>query len=790
MESIISLFLFKYASRAFTISELSEGINRDLNAITPIRLYEKPISNALNSSDATINIIKSEIPGEDDRYRIENTSEDNRRKIKAKFKDKINFLEEIGYHLVEILLDTNVGIQIPSFQQQLSNKLKVNIERDDLKVLLEKTLTGLITHNKSNSTYRLIKKSNYVIDCLNLNHLIRTQLDSGVSEIELLISNRKINNDLINRIKYRAEMFLESKHEYRDGQEELFANKSIISERIDSSDKSSIQEILGRYKTAINQHYMALEDRSMNLEARKTLILSFISERDIAKDEMFAWFSKNHESFKRYRNLLGEELYIEIYKYLENFTHKSSLIDKDIIEEINSDQVKEEQLIALINSTTCEDFKNEFPNLYELLPNSLFYSNIPTKEDFKANISNYEMRLEHAAIELDISVKEIKKAILCVKNDLDENSDWELIYNCFNRGIDEKDRSLSEAANMLMLYAKDPYSHFLSLLESAKDNISFEENPRFNDILTEVCRDNIVTPAERELVFEKAAKFGGINLDKVELYLNNEFRNYPSFILLINEICEDGIVTEKEMKFIEEKASTYRIPASILNQLIENSLFKVKVFEQLKTYSDFKEIVLIYLLSQVFKIDDEFSFSFNNYISELKENEIDYSSSLGINKKLFLEKLLKHLNKLIGFDFFVQDRNLFDLLINWNLTLTDFDFNKVNVKSKAGFDINSSESYKKNLNTAFNDEAIVINNSVYNILRKNMPIHPLFFYQYNSLKMQNEVVINIGHPYYSIESDFLIKNVACSFIHTKNTMTSREAEIFINRFHQNLNLIQ
>ena len=379
---------------------------------------------------------------------------------------------------------------------------------------------------------------------------------------------------------------------------------------------------------------------------------------------------------------------------------------------------------------------------------------------------------------------------MCVKNDLEENSDWEIIYKCFNRGIDEKDRSLSEAANMLMLYAKDPYSHFLSLLESAKDNISFEENPRFNDILTEVCRDNIVTPAERELVFEKAAKFGGINLDKVELYLNNEFRNYPSFILLINEICEDGIVTEKEMKFIEEKASTYRIPASILNQLIENSLFKIRVFEQLKTYSGFKEIVLIYLLSQVFKIDDEFSFSFNNYISELKENEVDYSSSLGINKKLFLEKLLKHLNKLIGFDFFVQDRNLFDLLINWNLTLTDFDFNKVNVKSKDSFDSNSSESYQKNLNAAFNDEAIVINNSVYNILRKNMPIHPLFFYQYNSLKMQNEVVINIGHPYYTIESDFLIKNVACSFIHTKNTMTSREAEIFINRFHQNLNLIQ
>lgn len=790
MENIISLFLCKYSPRAFTITELSEGINNDLSIITPIRLYDKPISNILNSNRAPIYIVKTEVFGQEDKYSVNDLGKVNLRELKSKFQAKIIYLEELGYILANIMLDTNLGIQVSSFQQQIADIIKIDIERDDLNILLHKTFKGFVYYNRSNLTFGLIYKKNPIIDRLDLNQVIRNGIDAGISEVELLISNRLINSEAIRRVKSGANIFFDTIDEkiIKNHSKEETNNQELFNQKgSDELQTPTIDELIEKYKIAINQWSLVLNNTALNLDQRKKTILTFIADKEIAKEAIQVWFSENHNLLNKYRNVLGEELYLEIYTYLEKFKHKSSETDKEIKDEIIETNTNE----GVLDSGYIINYKTEYPILFELLPKSLFYAQIPTKQELKTRISNYEMKLEHAAIEIGLNTKEIKKAIICIKNDLEDNNDWELIYKCINYDFDKLSPILTEAAKMLKIFAENPFGHFLSIIESTRENINFEENPRFNQILTEVCRDNFVTEAERELVFEKAAKFGGINLDKLELYLNNEFRNYPSFIVLIEEICEDGIVTDKELKFIEEKANTYRIPPTILSQLIATSLFKIKVFDSLKSNDDFKEIVIILLLSKAFKIGDDFSFSFNNYLSEIKDLEVDYSESLKIHKKIFLDKLLKYFNKLIELDIFDKDSNLFDLLNESNLSFIDFNFNGVQNKANRNFENSEVNLFgNKKMISAFNHETLLINNSIYNLIRKNMPIHPLFFYEYNKFKMQNEVIINIGHPMYKPELDVLIKQIACSLIHTKNTMTSREAEIFFNRFHQNLNLLQ
>jgi hypothetical protein len=671
VESLIALFLYKNSPKSYTLTELTNGINVDLADITCIRLYERPINNNLTSGKLPSYIKKTEAYGEPDRYCINNLANINQKDLLFRFSNKIDYLEKLGLILMNIMLDSNVGIQIPSFQLQIEEIINKEIERDDLNVLLRKTFEGHVLYNNSNLTFKLISKKNPIRDQLSLNETIKKGLQSGISEEELLISNKTITSDAIKKIKNRSALFCEKKNVIVK-QEYIEKVESPIEQNLSVK---SIDEYIERYKNAVNQHFLALQNKYISIEERKNLILSAVSEKQEAKEEIQVWFSQNTNALNRYRGVLGEELFIDVYKYIESRQSSSNELGKVTIDkptEIRLNEI-EKELIEDIDRVDY-DFKSEFPNLSKLLPKSLFFANIPTKEDFKTNIYNYEMRLEHAAIEIGISLKEIKKAILCVKNDLEDLNDWELIYRCFKLHINQDDYIFSEAGKMLKRFASNPFSNFLALLESAKENINFNDNPRFKEILTEVCRDNIVTDAERELVFEKAATFGGININKVELYLNNEFRNYPSFILLIDEICEDGIITQRERKFIEEKAKTYKISDEVLSRLLEIGLFKVKAFNKLKSNSDFKDIVVIYLISYSLNFDANFLLKINNEISNLYESVNCLEIDLQMMRNRFLIEFYSQIGLKLNLPLINSRIGFAELLKQLGIATIEFNF--------------------------------------------------------------------------------------------------------------------
>ena len=87
-------------------------------------------------------------------------------------------------------------------------------------------------------------------------------------------------------------------------------------------------------------------------------------------------------------------------------------------------------------------------------------------------------------------------------------------------------------------------------------------------------------------------------------------------------------------------------------------------------------------------------------------------------------------------------------------------------------------------------ETLIINDITYHIIFKNHPTLPLFYYEFNSSNGNKQIIINKGNTIFNEKNVEFIILFATTLFHTKNSMTSREAEIFINRFQQNINLIK
>lgn len=708
MESIISIYLYKHSPKAFTISKLSAGINRCLATVTPIRIYEKPISNALNAPNTLLNIKKTEAFGQEPEYSIPDTKEFNEEDLKNKFQDKINFLEEIGLFLYTTMSKTSVGIQLPVFQKQISKLTDIDIERDDLNVLLRETFRKHILYNSSLLTFKLIDKANPIIIQLKLNEIIRNGLETGLSQEELIISNRLVSENEIKKITNGGEVFLKFKEknaELKHPQDKNVVTKAIEIELIN---EHLIKLTIEKYHNANREWHLTVINRLIDFKERKKLILNFIEEKENAKEFLQVWFLNNYSSFQKFRNSLGNELFLDIYKYVESNKAETNklIIDAD-------DELPQTKVIFEDNVKVSQN-KNEYPTLSELLPKSLFFSHIPSKDFFKNNIGNYEIRLEQAAVNLNYNVKEIKKAVLCIKNDIEEDNDWELVYLLYKQDIEKNDNTLTEAGELLKRFSKNPFKHFLNLIESTKENINFLVNPRFNDILIEVCRDNLITDAEKEYVLEKASIIGGININEVELYLKNEFRNYPSFIVLIEEICEDGTITPLERKFIDEQAKLYRIPNKILDRLIEVGLFKVKVFNSLKTNANFREITLIYLIAYALNLGEEFLFSINNFVTNLHDKNENLHELLIVYKNQFLQKLFDLINIKLKFNFVNPDKGIYFILDGF-LSFEDFEFNNSTKKYNRNITIEIEKKLKKALEIDFiNRKLLFRNNSNFN----------------------------------------------------------------------------
>ena len=246
-------------------------------------------------------------------------------------------------------------------------------------------------------------------------------------------------------------------------------DKNVVTKAIEIEliNEHLIKLTIEKYHNANREWHLTVINRLIDFKERKKLILNFIEEKENAKEFLQVWFLNNYSSFQKFRNSLGNELFLDIYKYVESNKAETNklIIDAD-------DELPQTKVIFEDNVKVSQN-KNEYPTLSELLPKSLFFSHIPSKDFFKNNIGNYEIRLEQAAVNLNYNVKEIKKAVLCIKNDIEEDNDWELVYLLYKQDIEKNDNTLTEAGELLKRFSKNPFKHFLNLIESTKENINF-----------------------------------------------------------------------------------------------------------------------------------------------------------------------------------------------------------------------------------------------------------------------------------------------------------------------------
>lgn len=158
---------------------------------------------------------------------------------------------------------------------------------------------------------------------------------------------------------------------------------------------------------------------------------------------------------------------------------------------------------------------------------------------------------------------------------------------------------VSELKNLMV----NPFKNYFTLSNINMEQISFkEDNPEFDKIIREVCRDNIITENEKKYITEKASEYF-IDSEKLSRYLNNPFFGYESFKIFIDQVCEDGLITEVEREYINEKAKQYNVSDDKLEEMINIGLVRSSLLKRLIKSNEFYEISLVYLISHSFEIN-------------------------------------------------------------------------------------------------------------------------------------------------------------------------------------------
>lgn len=336
----------------------------------------------------------------------------------------------------------------------------------------------------------------------------------------------------------------------------------------------------------------------------------------------------------------------------------------------------------------------------------------------------------------------------------------------------------SQELNLLIRDLRNPYSAFFKLIETNVENVSFaNDNPKFNSILNEVGRDNKITKKEADYILEKANEML-VDTDKVKLYLNNPFLGYETFKVFIDEICLDGKITEKEKAYIEEKAEAYNVPEDQLNKMLNAGLIRASITQDLNNNEVFYDLVLIYLIANSFsiiRVQELLLKTIKGRLSNLGNRVVE------LRDLLFDELMFGLVQKYAYFSKINDISNLFDVLL---IDAPDIEF------AKSVFLEGRNENPKSSSNNKSKIESSRINNTNFLVKYVNKPLIQLFYLTFDSSTGYSILNINEGHPLYDKESNELIVKLASSLYHTRNTMVSRSIDPFIERFHQNLNLIE
>ena len=322
--------------------------------------------------------------------------------------------------------------------------------------------------------------------------------------------------------------------------------------------------------------------------------------------------------------------------------------------------------------------------------------------------------------------------------------------------------SISNIATML----SNPFLSFFDFNSRINSTISFkEDNPEFDRIVKEVCRNNEITQIERAFLYEKGQEYC-IDENKIDSYLNTPFIGHRTFKVFVDQICQDLIITESESAYINEKAIEYNVPQATLNLMIEAGLLQAQIHQSLLNSPEYYDFVLACILCSAICPSSNSS-DLRWIITETTKPDIqpveikdNTSLALGTLQPYLPIKIADDISahsllEVLGLDILTH-QNAIDLYLN--------DTNKV----RPGLE-----------NSKF-EKQIIIDGTAYIIVISQSPLAPLFWLK--NERGENHVFINSDHEQYqSLHLDTLASFLGVLF-HTKHSFPDNTGDIFARKF--------
>ena len=306
--------------------------------------------------------------------------------------------------------------------------------------------------------------------------------------------------------------------------------------------------------------------------------------------------------------------------------------------------------------------------------------------------------------------------------------------------------------------------------------ISIEEK---NSFILKVCISNTLFLNELKLILEcfnekKTKLFQGEIINFLKITRKTELK----IIVDLNKLLSNDLNT-----FINKESIYFNIIDSIkFVQFIKD------VTKEITFYNLYVESITVKNSISGVDIEEEKKDISQNNESIITEKNSDNSESLtNINDSINEKTEEKNEDTEIIFEskFSENDKNY----INTNEIIRISKDLEKNIKELNGV-LNISNSHAIDYPLKKTIETLIINDITYHIIFKNHPTLPLFFYEFNSSNGNKQIIINKGNTIFDEKNVEFIILFATTLFHTKNSMTSKEAEIFINRFQQNINLIK
>ena len=339
-----------------------------------------------------------------------------------------------------------------------------------------------------------------------ISHAINNKLGEGTT------NKREINKTAFSILKNEL-VYDTSSYTYRlisDQINSLADSKSNTDTRVELSRKQNtalpdeISLLLKTYNKSISKKYEILqqvEETREELWHEEIVELTDSIKKSLTLIENYC--TQNKISLSALSPYMADKDYNKILDQVSKTNgSKSTLKTTDI------------KVCSKIVNESCFNKELLYPLIYEL----------PLPSKFRAQAADIARKYSlFANDDLAWTANKLRPALMSAQGGYTSDEEWKIIYSALKKSLTEETDEFSSVYRQnytrLKQHLENPYHYFLLASDAAIENISFaEENQRFDMLFLESTRDNVITDAERDLLYEKASQYG-INTDRLDLAL-------------------------------------------------------------------------------------------------------------------------------------------------------------------------------------------------------------------------------------------------------------------------------